>query len=473
MRILKFGGTSLDRPGRVRAVVEILARSAAEEPTIAVVSAMAGVTDDLESAARGAAVHQDGYRDTLAAIEARHRAAVRELVPERAREEVDAVVDDAFVDLHDVLHGVSLVRECTVRTLDRVLSYGELLSSTIVAAALRAAGQASQARDPRDFIVTDDRFGAARVDWERTRLRVRDVLSESGDTMSVVGGFVGATARGETTTLGRGGSDYTAALLGAALKASRVEIWTDVDGVMSADPRLVSNAFALPSLSYHELAELSHFGAKVVFPPSVRPTRDQSIPLVIRNTLAPELEGTRITDRSRPQKGHPIRGISSINEVALLRLEGVGMVGESGVAARLFGALARERISVILISQASSEHSICFAVQPQHAGRAQRALQDEFELERRVGLVDAPVVESGLSVIAAVGDGMRETPGIAGRLFSTLGDHDVNVRAIAQGSSELNISLVVAKEDEVTALRAIHDAFFAAKRVDARKGAER
>ena len=275
--------------------------------------------------------------------------------------------------------------------------------------------------------------------------------------MQVVTGFIGATRAGETTTLGRGGSDYTASLLGAILEADRVEIWTDVDGVMSADPRLVPNAFSIPSLTYDELLELSHFGAKVVHAPSVRPVREHGVPLVIRNTLRPAFPGTRISTEIDPSEVRPVRGISSIPHVALLRLEGDGMVGVPGVAERLFRALARAEVSVILISQASSEHSICFAVGSAWLDAARTEVEEEFRLERRTGLVDDLVVEPDCTVIAAVGAGMRDTPGIAGRLFSVMGRRGINVRAIAQGSSELNISLVVAGADAGDALRALHD----------------
>jgi aspartate-semialdehyde dehydrogenase len=294
------------------------------------------------------------------------------------------------------------------------------------------------------------------MDETATRIRTHFTNDQPAQ---VVTGFIAATAGGETTTLGRGGSDYTAALLGAALGVDCVEIWTDVDGVMSADPRLVANAFSLPALSYNELMELSHFGAKVVYPPTLHPARVHSIPIVIRNTLNPSFEGTRVVERAIGN-GNPVRGISSIDEVALLRLEGDGMVGVPGIAQRLFGALARERISVILISQASSEHSICFAVDPESVDAARHQVNSEFGLERQVGLIDDLVIETGFSVIAVVGEAMCRIPGIAGRVFSVLGRHGVNVRAIAQGSSELNISLVVARSDQGRTLVAIHDAFF-------------
>jgi aspartate-semialdehyde dehydrogenase len=313
--------------------------------------------------------------------------------------------------------------------------------------------------DARHLIATNGDFGNARVDWKATSETVTEYFSDREATQ-VVTGFIASDDRGETTTLGRGGSDYTAALIGAALSADCVEIWTDVDGVMSADPRLVSDAFSLPALSYDELMELSHFGAKVVYPPTLHPARIHSIPIVIRNTFNPEFEGTRVMEKVHGN-GHQVRGISSINDVALLRLEGDGMVGIPGIAQRLFGVLAKRNISIILISQASSEHSICFAVDPGSVDEARQQVDSEFDLERGAGLVDPVVVETGLSVIAVVGEAMCRIPGIAGKVFSVLGNNGVNVRAIAQGSSELNISLVVDRRDQSSAVMAIHDAFFA------------
>jgi aspartokinase/homoserine dehydrogenase 1 len=361
---------------------------------------------------------------------------------------------------------VYLLREASPRTLDGVMSYGERLSAPVVAAALTAVGVEAEALDARELIVTDDGFGAARVDTEPTFARIARTLeaaSEGRAATPVLAGFVGASQEGHTTTLGRGGSDLTAALVGAALGAEVVELWTDVAGVMSADPRQVPDAFPLPRLSYAELMELSHFGAKVVYPPTVHPARAQGIPLVIKSTLEPDAPGTHIGAEA-PESPYPVRAISSIHRVAMMRLEGDGMVGVPGIAQRLFGALARKGVSVILISQASSEHSICFAVAPEETERAQKSVDSEFRLERRAGLIDELTVEEDVAILAAVGEGMRERHGLAGRLFGVLGDHGVNVRAIAQGSSERNVSIVVAAGDETRALRAVHGAFFTPRR---------
>ncbi len=463
MKILKFGGTSVAAPDRVRSVVEIVAAARAEGPVAVVVSAFGGVTDELLAAARAAETGDTSFRDRLAALEARHRDAATELASDADREALTADLAEVHEELVRLLDGVCRLHEASPRTLDRVSGVGERVSAKCVAAALRAAGIGADAVDARDLIRTDDTFGNARVCEDATQERIRAHFDDVKN-IQVVTGFVASTQDGLDTTLGRGGSDYTAAILGAALDAVEVEIWTDVDGVLSADPRVVRDAVLAERLSYDELMELSHFGAKVVYPPSVRPTRTRGIPLRIRNTFNPKGRGTLVTGDAEPIADDTpiVRGIASVPRVTLLRLEGAGMIGVPGIAMRLFGALARRDVSVILISQASSEHSICFAVAPEVAERAASAVDEEFGPERRAGLVDELVMESDLSVVAAVGAGMRERSGVSGRLFGVLGKHGVNVRAIAQGSSELNISLVVAAADEARTIRAIHDAFFMA-----------
>jgi aspartokinase/homoserine dehydrogenase 1 len=461
--VMKFGGTSLETPARIRDVVALVAERAATRRTVVVVSALARVTNDLLEAARLATSGDPGGEALINAHCERHLAAAEALAAATEQEALTAALQSWTKDLRSLVHGISLVRDCSPRVLDALVAYGELFSSAVVAAALRAANMPAVAVDARTMIVTDDTFGRGVVDRERTYPRVRAELVLER-IVPVVTGFIAAAEDGSTTTLGRGGSDYTATLVGAALDAEHIEIWTDVPGVMSADPRLVPQAFALPRMSYTELMELSHFGAKVVYPPAVSPARAAGVPLVIRNTLDASFPGTWVLPQSGPGDDSGGRsavcGISSINRIALCRLEGAGMVGVPGVASRLFGALARDGISVILISQASSEHSICFALEPAAAPRARRRIDAEFEVERRAGAVESLAVEEGFAIIAAVGEAMRETPGIAGRLFDVLGRNGINVRAIAQGSSELNISLVVSRADEERALRLIHDAFF-------------
>jgi aspartokinase/homoserine dehydrogenase 1 len=457
MKILKFGGSSLASAERISAVAEIVEKSLATDRVAVVVSAMAGITDALVAIGREAASGRD-YHARLEDLRARHHETAAELLNADAAAEVATAIDRVLDDLGRLLHGVSLVGECTPRTADSVLSCGERLSARLLAAALCAGNTQAEYCDARTLIVSDRSFGNARVDMESTGARVRGRFAATGPT-PIITGFIAADPNGETTTLGRGGSDYTAAIIGAALGADCVEIWTDVDGVMSADPRMVPGAFSLAAMSYDELMELSHFGAKVVYPPTHPPARAPANPLVIRNTFNPSFAGTKVIEEIRGN-GNLIRGISAVDEVALLRLEGDGMVGVPGIASRLFGVLARREISVILISQASSEHSICFAVEPGAVDEAQRRVDAEFELERGAGLVNDVVVETGFSIIAVVGEAMCRIPGIAGRLFSALGGSGINIRAIAQGSSELNISFVVAGSDQAAAVVAVHDAFF-------------
>jgi bifunctional aspartokinase / homoserine dehydrogenase 1 len=459
VKVMKFGGTSVGTPDRIKDVVRLVGEALAADRVIVVVSAFSGVTNSLIEAAEKAVSGSLGWREDLDAVIRRHAEAASVLAAEHEKTALHQTVTRAAEELRALLQGVSLVRECTPRTLDSIVSFGERISAQIVAAAFRASGRPSAVCDARTLVVTDRNFSAARVAASVTHDRIARWWS-SETSLPVVTGFIGATASGETTTLGRGGSDYTAAIFGAALDAEAIEIWTDVDGVMSADPRIVPTAFSMNALGYDELMELSHFGAKVVYPPTVHPARAKNIPLVIKNTLNPGFAGTWIREEAdKPPLG--VRGVASISNIALLRLEGDGMVGVPGIAMRLFGALAREHVSVILISQASSEHSICFAIEPLAVERARRSIGAEFALERQAGLIDELVVEQDASVVAVVGAAMRETPGSAGRIFSVLGEAHVNVRAISQGSSELNVSCVVSRDDEKRAVNAIHEAFFA------------
>ena len=463
MKILKFGGTSVATPAAIQRVVDILRRTSEDGPVAVVVSAFGGVTNRLLEATDLAAARDSAYREVWQELSERHGTAAQALAADAERVALGMLLEERFEDLGDLLHGVFLLRESSPRTRDAILAYGERLSSEVVAAALRASGVPASAVDSRELVVTDDTFGRAQVDFDTTYPRIQGALVDRED-LAVVTGFAGATAEGHTTTLGRGGSDYTAALLAAAVQAEAVELWTDVDGVLSADPRKVPEAFPQATLSYSELMELSHFGAKVVYPPTIHPVRGLGIPLYIKNTFHPEAPGTRIHSEGssdpRPSGQRVIRGLASIDRVVLLRLEGAGMVGVPGIAMRLFGALAKHEVSVILISQSSSEHSICFAVEPGAAAAAERAVAEEFQLERQVGLIDELVVEGEMAVVAAVGEEMRRRPGIAGQLFRVLGREGISVRAIAQGSSERNISLVVTAAEEGRALRSVHRAFF-------------
>lgn len=460
MRILKFGGSSVASPDRIRQVAAIVERERAKGPVAVVVSAFGGVTDALLEIARAARAREASWETKLAALEERHREAVAQLAAGVDKVVLQGQLEEVHAELRELARGISLLREASPRTLDRILSAGERISAATVAAALRAHGLSADAADARELIRTDAAFGGARVQEEETRRRIRAHFADASGCQ-VVTGFIASTEQGETTTLGRGGSDYTAAILGDALDAEAVELWTDVDGVMTSDPRVVEGAQVLDSLAYDELMEMAHWGAKVVHPPSVHPTRKRGIPLYIKNTFRPDVPGTKITATADQEvEGDAVRGLASIPAISLLRLEGDGMIGVPGVAMRLFGALARHGVSVIMISQASSEHSICVAVAPRDRDTAARAVHEEFGAERHAGLVEDLVIEDGLAVVAAVGAGMRDRPGVAGRVFDELGRHDISIRAIAQGSSELNVSLVVSSADEKRALNVLHEAFF-------------
>jgi aspartokinase/homoserine dehydrogenase 1 len=353
------------------------------------------------------------------------------------------------------------VKERTPRTLDYIMSFGERLSAYIIAQAFKDKGIPAEFLDARSVIRTDNNFGYAKVDFETTNKLIRDHFKNHQD-LQIITGFVGTSESGETTTLGRSGSDYTAAIFAGALHATDLEIWTDVDGMMTADPRLVKKAFTVPQMSYEEAMELSHFGAKVIFPATMQPAMVNQIPIWIKNTFNPTFGGTVIHAEST--NGKMIKGISSMNGVSLLNMQGSGLLGVVGASMRLFATLARERINVILISQASSEHSICFAVEKQFAFQAKSAVEKEFQNELRNDEIDSVQIENDLAIVAVVGDGMKHSPGTSGRMFSALGKNGVNVIAIAQGSSERNISAVVRQVDVSKALNALHEAFFLSDR---------
>lgn len=461
MRILKFGGSSVGSAKSIEQVIGIVAERNKNGPIHVVVSAFQGVTNSLQELIEKAAVGDESYTKLLKKMEDRHIETVRSLIGVKRQSKVLAELKVLFNELEDVLHGVSLTRELTDRTHDFVLAFGERFSAFILAEVLTDHGIPAAYYDARSLIHTDDSFRNARVLTSESYKNINAALDGS-DKVGVITGFIASTPRGETTTLGRGGSDYTAALVGAALDAEAIEIWTDVEGIMTADPNRVRQYHPIPRLSYEEAMELSHFGARVLYPPTIHPVLEKSIPIFIKNTFNPEAEGTVIS--SEPQIGTAtVKGISSIDNVTLLTLRGSGMVGVSGVAARIFSALANADVNVIMITQASSEHTVCFAVLPTQAEKAQLALEEAFSLELQQGAIEKVEVEDECSIVAVVGEAMRKTPGISGKLFRALGKNGINVRAIAQGSSERNISVVIQREDLSKALNTIHDAFFLSK----------
>ena len=459
MRVLKFGGSSLSTPAMVRRVADILVQSAREEPVVAVVSAFQGVTNQLIDCARRAERSDASYRAALDRIAKRHRNATESLVGlgrTRARVQVDAMLDE----LSSTLQGIHLLRHCPPRALDMTASFGERLSALIVSAHLNRRRPAVYV-DSRAFVVTDDQFTRAAINFRKTNLRGRRILTAAarrGRIIPVVTGFIGATEDGQTTTIGRNGSDYSAAIVGAAIDASVIEIWTDVSGVLSADPRVVPSAFVLPQMTYEEAMELSYFGAKVIHSAAIAPAVAKKIPIVIKNTFAPGEPGTAISTTAEDD-GRLAKGMTSVGDLSLLTLRGPGMVGVPGVAERLFRALAAQKVSVVLISQASSEHTICFAVQSADASHAVAAINREFKNEMRDGLMLVDE-KPDQAILAVVGDGMKGRPGVAGKMFESLGRQNINISAIAQGASERNISCVIDSAQQVRALNAIHQAFF-------------
>ena len=460
MQVLKFGGTSVASAENIQKSLAIVAAAAEHRPVVMVVSALGGTTDMLIGAGRTAATGDASYRATLAQLAQRHRTVVLELLP-AAHTLEEAQILSQFVELTTLCDGIFALGELSNRTLDKLMGYGELLSSRLIAAAATAQGLAVVWADARQLIRTNSRFGTAEVDLAATERQVADFKALNPAQVWVVPGFIAADAHGTTTTLGRGGSDYTAALLAAALNADKLEIWTDVSGMMTADPRLVRSARPIARISYQEAMELSHFGAKVLYPPTIQPVMRRGIPLWIKNTFAPADYGT-LVEVAPPHTATVVQGISSIGNLALLNLEGSGMVGIPGFSKRLFAALARERINVILITQSSSEHSICVGVNAQDAAPAQVAVDEEFATEIAAGRIEPLRPEKDLAIVALVGENMKDHPGISGKLFGALGQNGVNIRAIAQGASEKNISTVIRAADVRKAINVLHEAFFEA-----------
>lgn len=458
MQVLKFGGTSVANAENIKKVKDIL-QLKKEAKTVVVVSALGGVTDELLKCGSLAAKGDISYKESLQKLTERHLTVVKELLPLTNQSSILSFVMQQFNEVEDICNGIFLLNDFTDRTKDRILSFGELISSQIISAYLASDKLPNKWVDARKIIHTDSQFTKAAVQFEKTQQSIQSLFAEGNDELFVVPGFVAGDDKGNTTTLGRGGSDYTAAIIGAALNASVVEIWTDVSGMMTADPRMVTNAKGIKQISYHEAMELSHFGAKVIYPPTIQPLMSKNIPVWIKNTFSPHDEGTLLHSNVY-RNGNIITGISSINKLALLSLEGSGMVGIPGFSKRLFEALANNSINVILITQASSEHSICVGVDEHFVAKAKDTIDKAFAFEIEKGAVNPLSIETDLSIVALVGDKMKSHPGISGRMFSALGRNGVNVRAIAQGSSERNISAVIATADIKKALNVLHEEFF-------------
>lgn len=459
MNILKFGGTSVGSASSITGLIDILKKNGQGENQIVVLSAMGGVTNILLAMAEKAKAGEE-YGAELKLIEEKHFTVVRTLLPAAAQNPVFTRLKIYFNELEDILQSVYHLRELSAQTKDLILGYGERCSTFMVSHIARQSFKNVLYVDGSELIKTDSNFGQAKVNTELTDLLIKDFYETHKDKLLFVTGFISSNDEGRLTTLGRGGSDFTAAIWGSALRAEEIQIWTDVDGMLTADPRMVEKAFSLPELTYTEAMELSYFGAKVIYPPTMIPAFLKKIPIVIKNTFNPDFEGTYIRHGVNSSE-LPIKGISSIDAVSVLNLSGSGMVGKAGFSGRLFSLLSREQINVILITQSSSEHSITFAVKPDDSLKALALISKEFELELQARKLEYPQVENGLSVLAIVGENMKHTPGISARLFNALGRNGVNVRAIAQGSSEYNISVILSHQDLSKGVNAVHDAFFA------------
>ena len=460
MRVLKFGGTSVGSVANINQVINIVAKGAEKQKITVVVSALGGVTDLLMQCGILASTKED-YTSVYKELEAKHLEFIKELVPND--QEAVSEIKNLLSDLNSLLQGIYLINELSPKTIDKLLAYGEILSSSIIARAMYAKDLDAARKDSRDLITTNDKYTKAGVNYKVTNSQLEYYFAKAKQQITVLPGFIASSASGETTTLGRGGSDFTAAIVAAALDVEQVEIYTDVSGMYTANPKIVKQAKPIDSISYHEAMELSHFGAKVLYPPTIVPVMSKNIPIRIKNTLKPEDPGTLIHNQEG-KSDNPIKGLSNINNIALLTLEGGGMVGIPGISKRLFETLSNQGINIILITQASSEHSICLGVMEEDAGRAKNAIDEEFEYEISLNKIDPLTLEIGLSIIALVGDQMKSHQGTSGKMFSTLGKNNVNIRAIAQGASEKNISAVIAQKDVKKALNSLHERFFEAQR---------
>lgn len=462
LQVMKFGGTSLGDATCMARTAQLIAQGARGGTCVAVVSAMSGVTNRLiEAAQRAGSGEKDQGTAVLEALRKQHEVALISLVgKEDARKTIEEEMEEVLAEGSRLFDGTALLRELTPRTLDAISSLGERLSAPLVAGAVRELGLQSEAVDATEVIITDGFHGGAEPLMDRTReeceVRLRPLLEKG--IVPVVTGFIGASTEGKLTTLGRGGSDYSATILGAAMDADEVIIWTDVDGVLTADPRLVPEARTIPVISYREAAELAFFGAKVLHPKTLKPVMQAAIPVWIRNSFAPERPGTLITPEGR-STGGGVKALTAIQDVALISVGGPGIVGLPDVVGRTFSTTAEVRANVLLISQSSSQNDICFIVSAADAPRTVDALRREFAQDLAHEKVEHITVDTNIAIVAVVGENMRGTPGVAGKTFNALGRENVNLIAIAQGSSESNISFVVEKKAMKTALITTHREF--------------
>ena len=459
MKIVKFGGSSVGSGQSIKNVLSILQNKyASGEKFIVVSSAMSGVTNILTELAQIASEGKD-FKKGLIEIEQRHFTVIKEMITVKNQNPAFTQIKIFINEIEDLLQGVYSLRELSLQSKDLILSYGEKCSTFLLSQIAKQYFSESIYVDASLLIKTDSNFGNARVHTPVTEHLLQEFYKEHSHQILFFTGFIASNENNRITTLGRGGSDYTAAIIAAALDAEEIELWSDVDGMLTADPRVVKKAFSLSELSYTEAMELSYFGAKVIYPPAMIPAFRKKIPIVLKNTFNPSFKGTRIEEHTH-KNAYPIRGISSIDEISLINITGSGMIGKIGFSGKLFSLLAREHINVILITQSSSEHSITFAIEPKDVLKAKQLFNSEFELELETNKLNPPIIEENLCVLAIVGENMKQTPGISGKLFQALGRNGINIHAIAQGSSEYNISVIIKRKNISKALNAVHDAFF-------------
>ncbi|MEO9893808.1 bifunctional aspartate kinase/homoserine dehydrogenase I [Aurantibacter sp.] len=458
MKVLKFGGSSVANAKNIAQVKQIVSKNDSDKIAV-VLSAFGGVTDLLLQAAEKASLQDSTYTSLVKEIETRHLNGIKELLPIHAQSAVLSKVKSDINNLESLLEGAFSIGELTPKLSDKIVSHGELLSSYIIAQYFSTEGLDVAFKDTRELIKTNEQFGGAVVDFDTTYKNCYDFFKAATNQITVFGGFIASSENGDTTTLGRGGSDFSAAIIAAATNAEILEIWTDVSGMYTANPSIVKQAKAIPELSYEEAMELSHFGASVLYPPTIQPVLSRNVPILIKNTFEPETPGTLI-NKGKSENKKVVSGISSVVNVGLLSLEGPGMVGIPGISARFFDELSRAEVNVILITQASSEHSICIGVSEKDVAKAVQKINTAFAFEITQGKINPVKAETGLAIIALIGDQMKSHQGLSGKMFSTLGKNNVNIRAIAQGASERNISAVIKSEDVKKALNALHEEFF-------------
>lgn len=463
MKILKFGGTSVANSQNILLVENIIKKESLQDRIIVIVSALHGVTDQLIKAAEYASVKDESYLQIVNNLEEKHLTLVKDLIPILEQSSWLSFVKKHFNDIEDLYNGIFVLGELTDRIKDKIASYGEFLSSHIIAAKLQYQKLDCVWMNSADLIRTDSNFTNAKVNSEITENNIKNYLNDHQNQIIIGPGFIARDDKNNATTLGRGGSDYTASLIAAAVHAEELQIWTDVSGMMTADPRLASNAKPISEISYHEAMELSHFGAKVLYPPSIQPVMVKNIDLKIKNTFDPNAKGTLVShnlETLENEKQQVAVGVSNMSNISLLTLEGSGMVGIPGISAKLFQCLSQEKINIILITQGSSEHSITLAIHEKDKSIAESAINSSFADDISLKRIDPVKIEIGLSIVAIVGENMKSKSGVSAKMFGCLGNNGINIRTIAQGSSERNISVVISEKDTKKAVNILHEEFF-------------